>query len=195
MLRKAGRLKKKINLLGNFSILDLIVVTLIASLGVAISGVIGNFVRIFTGPLFIPGGAVAGGIYMLFLVMPVAITGKKSAAVLAAVIQAIVVIVMPWAGSHGVATLITYTMPGVAIFILLTVILRKHKGCCRLCCFFACMIANLTGVALVSGVVMNLPFVPMMLGLTVGALSGGLGGLLTYQISKKIKDLGVVFNE
>lgn len=188
------RIIKK-RLLGSFSTLDLIVITLIGSLGVAISGIIGYMVRIVTSFLFIPGGAVAGGIYMLFLVIPVALIGKRSAAILTAVVQAIVVLVMPWAGSHGIATLITYTLPGIAIFVLLTTILRNHKCCCKMCCFFACMVANLTGVVLVSGVVMNLPLIPMLLGLTVGALSGGLGGLLTYSLAKKIKDLGVVFSE
>lgn len=182
--------KTRRRLLSGFTIVDLIVITVLSALGVAISGVVGVYVRMLTGPLMVPGGAVAGGIYMLFLVMAVVLTGKKSSAVLVGFLQAIMVLVMPWAGNHGIMTLLTYTAPGVAIFLLLS--LMRHKGCCRLCCFFACMVANLTGIALVSGVVMQLPFVPMMLGLTLGALSGGLGGLLTWVLAEKLKKLEVI---
>jgi len=180
--------KKRV--LSGFSLLDLIMITVLASLGVAVSGVVGWMVRLITGPLFIPGGSVAGGIYMMFLVLAVSLTGKKSSAVVVAVLQALLVMVMPWAGNHGFATILTYSAPGIAIFLLL--LIMRHKGCCKLCCFFACMVANLVGVALVSGVVMQLPMIPMLLGLTVGALSGGLGGLLTWSLTKQLKKLEVI---
>jgi len=183
-------IKARKSLLAGFTILDLVVITVLSALGVAISGVVGTLVRLVTGPLMIPGGSVAGGIYMLFLVMAVVLTGKKSAAILVGLLQSVMVLIMPWAGNHGIATLLTYTAPGVAIFLLLLVM--RHKGCCKLCCFFACMVANLTGVVLVSGVVMQLPLVPMLLGLTVGALSGGLGGLLTWSLAKQLKKLEVI---
>ena len=176
--------------LQGFSIFDLMVITILAALGVAVSGIVGYLVRIVTSMLFIPGGAVAGGIYMLFLVLSTALTGKRSAAFLCAIVQALIVVAMPFAGSHGAMTLITYTMPGLSVLVLLT--LMRHNGCCRLCCFFAGMVANLTGVALVSGLVMALPMIPMMLGLTLGALSGGLGGLLTWVLADKIKAMGVM---
>ncbi|MCL2235960.1 MAG: ECF transporter S component [Defluviitaleaceae bacterium] len=182
--------KARRSLLAGFTILDLVVITVLSALGVAVGGIVGLLVRFVTGPLMIPGGAVAGGIYFMFLVLAVALTGKKSAAVLVGALQAIMVIVMPWAGNHGIATILTYTAPGVAIFLFL--LIMRHNGCCKLCCFFAVMVANLTGVALVSGVVMQLPLVPMLLGLTLGALSGGLGGLLTWSLAKQLKKLEVI---
>jgi len=175
------------NLLGNFSSFDLMAIALLAAVGVAVSGVVGWFVRLFTSALFIPGGAVAGGIYMMFLVLAVAVTNKKSAALLVGLVQAIMVMITGF-GSHGFMTIVTYTMPGVAVLALL-LIMHNHMGCCKMCCFFACMVANMTGTILVSILVMNLPLIPTLLGLTLSALSGGLGGLLAYSLGKQIKAL------
>lgn len=176
--------------LAGFSIYDLMIIAILSALGIAVGAVIGHFVRIFTGPLMIPGGAVAGGIYMLFLVLCVSLTGKKSAAVLCGFVQAIIVMILGVAGNHGAMTIITYTMPGIAIFLLFAAM--RHKGCCGLCCFFGCMAANLTGTFLVGWGVMALPMVPMLLGLAIAALSGGLGGLLTWSLTKQLRKFGIV---
>ncbi|MDR2167811.1 MAG: ECF transporter S component [Clostridiales bacterium] len=176
--------------LAGFSIFDLMIIAVLAALGVAIGGFIGYFVRLITGPLMLPGGAVAGGIYMLFLVLCVSLTGKKSAAFLCGLVQAIIVMISGIVGNHGAMTIITYTMPGVAIFLLF--VLMRHKGCCKLCCFFGCMAANLTGTFLVGWGVMALPAVPMLLALAIAALSGGLGGLLTWSLAKQLKKLEVI---
>jgi len=51
--------------------------------------VITTLVHIVTGPLFIPGGAFAGGFYFLFIVLAAALIQKHGAATLACVVQAI----------------------------------------------------------------------------------------------------------
>ena len=177
-------------LLSNFTVFDLLKITMLAALGIAVGAIIGPLVRIVTGPLFIPGGAVAGGIYMLFLVLAVSFTGKKSAAFLCGLTQAFIVMVTGLGGHHGAMTIVTYTMPGVAVLLVLLVF--RHNGCCKLCMFFCGMAANLTGTFLVGVGVMALPFVPMMLSLTMAALSGGLGGLLGWVLTIRIKKMGVI---
>ena len=176
--------------LSGFSIFNLMIITILASLGIAIGTIIGPLVRLVTGPLFMPGGAVAGGIYMLFLVLAVSFTEKKSAAFLCGLVQAVIVMVTGFGGHHGAMTIVTYTMPGVSVLVLL--LIMRHKGCCRLCCFFAGMVANVTGTFLVGVGVMGLPLVPMLLSLTAAALSGGLGGILAYSLVKKVKKLEVI---
>jgi len=173
-----------------FTVFDLMKITVLAALGIAVGSVIGPLVRIVTGPLFIPGGAVAGGIYMLFLVLSVSFTGKKSAAILCGITQAFIVMATGFGGHHGAMTIITYTMPGVMIFVLLFVI--RHNGCCKLCLFFSGMIANLTGTFLVGVGIMALPFVPMMLSLCMAALSGGLGGLLGWRLTTEVKKFNIL---
>ena len=176
--------------LAGFSIYDLMVISILSALGVAIGAVIGPLVGLLTGPLMIPRGAVAGGIYMLFLVLCVSLTGKRAAAVLCGIVQAIIVMVLGVGGNHGAMTIITYTMPGIAILLLF--VIMRHKGCCGLCCFLGCMAANLTGTFLVGWGVMALPMTPMLLGLTMAALSGGLGGLLAWSLTKQLKKLEII---
>ena len=176
--------------LSGFSVFDLMIVAILAALGIAVSGIVGYLVRIVTSMLFIPGGAVAGGIYMLFLVLAVAFTKKKSAALLCGFVQAIIVMVTGFGGHHGAMTIITYTMPGVAVLVLLLIMRRDCS--CRLSCFFSCLAANMMGTFLVAAGVMGLPMVPMLLAITVSALSGGLGGLLAFSLVQQVEKTGVL---
>ena len=177
-------------LLKTFSIYHLMVIAILAALGIAVGSITGYLVRLITRPLMIPGGAVAGGIYMLFLILATAFTNKKTAAALCGFVQAIIVMLTGFGGHHGAITIITYTAPGLAI--LAVMLIMRHKGCCALCCFFAGAAANLTGTFLVGFGVMALPLVPMLLSLTLAFVSGGLGGLLANSIIKQVKKLGVI---
>ena len=187
---KNRRQKMTKKFLKTFSIFDLMIIAILASLGIAVSSITGYLVRLITGPLMIPGGAVAGGIYMMFLILAVAFTNKKTAAALCGFVQALIVMITGFGGHHGAMTIVTYTMPGIMVLLLL--LAMRHNGCCTLCCFFAGVVANLTGTFLVGAGVMALPAVPMYLSLGLASISGGLGGLLAYAIIKQVKSLGVL---
>ena len=174
-----------------FSLADYLIMAMLAALGVAVKAVITPLAQILTGPLFIPGGAVAGGFYMLFLVLAVAIVQKRGAALLTAVIQALLVLVTMIPGSHGAASLITYTAPGLAVE-LVYLIMRGHRACCPLCCFIAGMCANLTGCYAVNLAIFRLPLIPLLLCLSVAALSGGLGGLIAHAVAVNLRRVGLI---
>ena len=176
--------------LSKFSLFNLITVALMAALGIAVKSVIVPLVHIITGPLFIPGGVVAGGIYMMFLVLAVSITGIHGAASLCGLYQGVMVLVIGVAGSHGVLSIFTYTLTGIAVDILMVLI--RHKGCCMLCCFLGGMAANVTGTLLVNWAFFSLPFVPLVLSLAAAALSGGLGGLLARAITSRLQKYKVI---
>jgi len=166
-----------------------------AALGIAVKSVIVPLIHIITGPLYIPGGVVAGGIYMMFLVLAVSLTGIRGAASLCGLCQGIMVLIIGTAGSHGVFSLLTYTLPGIAVDLLMLLI--RHKGCCAICCFFSGLVANLTGTISVyllqlSSMLFSLPFVPLVLIFAACTLSGGLGGLLAWTITKQLRKFGVV---
>lgn len=57
-------MKSKANILGRFPISDLVIIAILSALGIATKPIIVPLVHIITGPLYIPGGAVAGGFYM-----------------------------------------------------------------------------------------------------------------------------------
>ena len=90
-----------------FTVFDLVLIALVAALGIATKPVIVPLVHIITGPLFIPGGAVAGGFYMMWIVVGAGITGKRGTASLIALVQAIMVIAIGVFGTHGLMSLVT----------------------------------------------------------------------------------------
>lgn len=169
---------------------DYIILAMMASMGIAIKTIIVPLAQIITGPLFIPGGVAAGGFYMAFLVLGKAVTKKRFAATIVALIQAAVVTITGTMGSHGAASLITYTLPGIAVDILFLLI--RHKACCALCCFLGGAVANVTGSFAVNIAIFNLSFVPLMLALCAAALFGGLGGLVANAVAANIRKLNIL---
>ncbi len=170
--------------LKKFTMYDLMVITMMAVLGVAIKPVVVPLAHIITGPLYIPGGVVAGGFYMLFIVLGRSLVGKPGAAFLIGLVQAFMVISLGIYGTHGAASLITYVTPALAVD-LLYLILRGSVGT-PTGGFLGGVVANVTGTYVVNLTFFRLPWLPLMLGLAVAALSGGLGGLIAYRLQKQL---------
>jgi len=184
--------KTKKRFLASFSVFNIIVIAMCAGLGIAVKPVIVPLVHIITGPLFIPGGAVAGGFYMLFIVIAAGLVGKRGTATLTCAVQAVLVLITGVIGSHGIMSLVTYIIPGLLVDFLL-IVLRRHYACCAFCCFLSGMAANLAGTFLSNAVFFRLPFVPLMLTLLAALLSGGLGGLIAWGVIKKLRLLNPAF--
>lgn len=175
---------------GHFTLSDYLILAMLAAMGIASKVIIVPLAQAITGPLFIPGGVVAGGFFMLFLILGTALTGKLGAAVLISLIQAVLVTITGTFGSHGAASLFTYTLPGLAVEAWF--FLSKHRGCCPLCCFVGGMIANVAGTFAVNTAIFRLSFVPLMLSLSVAALSGGVGGLVASSVARNLKKLDIL---
>lgn len=171
-------------ILAGYSVFDLIIVAMMAALGIATKPVIVPLAHIITGPLLIPSGVVAGGFYMMWLVLAMGLTGKRGTATLVGFIQALLVISTGLMGSHGIMSLLTYTVPGIMADLGLLVI--RHKVCCLLCAFWAGMLANIGGSLMVNFVYFRLPMIPLVLTLGVASLAGGLGGILAFKILQQI---------
>jgi ABC-type thiamin/hydroxymethylpyrimidine transport system permease subunit len=170
-----------------FTVFDLIIIAIVAALGIAMKPVLVPLIHIITGPLFIPGGSIAGGFYMMWIVVGAGLVGKRGAATLIAVVQAIIVIAAGVIGTHGIMSLVTYIAPGIAVELLLWI--TRQRGDNIFACFFAGMTANVVGTLLSNFVFFKLPLIPLLLTLAGGALSGGLGGLLAYVIIRGFKKL------
>jgi len=179
--KKLGWTRK---MLDRFSLFDLIIIAMMAALGIAVKPVVVPLAHIITGPLFIPSGAVAGGFYMMWMVLGFGLTGKRGTAVLIALVQALVVTGTGMVGSHGAMSLITYTVPGIMAD--LGLLLIGHRVCCNPCSFLAGMLANMGGTIMVNFVYFRLPLIPLVLALSAAALSGGLGGILAFQIRQQL---------
>lgn len=176
--------------LKNFSVFDLVIMAMMASIGIAIKPVIVPLAHIITGPLYIPGGVIAGGFYMLWLVLGAGIVGKRGTATIIALVQAIMVVSIGIFGTHGIVSFVTYLLPGISIDILL--LIMGHRGCCLTCCFLAGIVANIGGTFLVNIIFFQLPMLPLILSLSAAALSGGIGGIIAYNILKEIKGVNLL---
>lgn len=173
-----------------FTPFELMTIALMASLGIALKPVIVPLVHVITGPLYIPGGAVAGGLYMSFLVLAASLTGKLGAATLTGVVQAVLMLVTGIFGTHGAMSLFTYILPALAIDLVL--LLMRHRAGCLLCCFLAGTAANLVGTVSVNFVFFRMPWLPLVLTITVAILSGGIGGIIAFLLTKQLQRVRVI---
>lgn len=175
--------------LRKFTAFDLVTIAVMAALGVAIKPVVVSLVHIVTGPLFIPGGSLAGGFYMMWLVLGAALVKRRGTATLIGLVQSIIVIVVGVYGTHGILSLLTYGLPGVTVDLLLWIARSQPDE--KLAMFLGGIGANLCGVILSNLLFFRLPLVPLLLAISAGALSGALGGLLAWMIVGRIRKMNL----
>lgn len=173
-----------------FSIFEMILISLLATLGIATKPIITPLAHIITGPLYIPGGAIAGGLYMMWIVLGAGIIQRKGTASLVSIVQAIMVVSLGIHGSHGIMSFVTYIAPGIMVDLYILVF--KLEDLASGDYFVAGILANITGTFLVNIVLFRLPLVPLVLTLAVASFSGGLGGLVAYGMVKKLRQNKVI---
>ena len=179
-------------LVRKFSIFEIILIALMATLGIATKPVIVPLAHIISGPLYIPGGAIAGGLYMMWIVLGVGIIERKGTATLISIVQAIMVVSLGIYGTHGIISFITYILPGLIVDLYILV-LRPREF--RIGDYFICgILANITGTFLVNIAFFRLPLVPLVLTLATASFSGGIGGLIAHSIVKRLKKNVVLEN-
>jgi len=167
---------------GNFgkkATIDLVLMTLFASLGLASKVIIYPLVAAVAGSLYIPTGALAGGVYMMWPVMAYGLVRKIGAASFTSLTQAFISLILPF-GNFGPLSFPIYLAPGLAIdgFFLLS----RHKACCLGCCIGAAAIANAVGTVLVGMLVLFMPEFALLFVALIAAISGCLGGFLANML-------------
>lgn len=167
-------------ILQKFRVYDLVVIAVMAALGLAVKPVVVPLAHMICGPLMIPGGALAGGLYMMWMVIGYGIVKKPGTAVLIGLIQALLVLFTGIIGSHGIMSLMTYTAPGIAVDLIL--LLTGHRVCCRGCAVLAGAAANVTGTICVNLVFFQAPGIYLILIIALALLSGAVGGLIAWEL-------------
>lgn len=180
------------NYLKRFSVFDLVVISLTAALGIGIKPIIVPLVHIITGPLYIPGGAAAGGFYMLWIVLGLGITGKPGTGTLIGLVQGLLVMITGVYGTHGAASIITYTFPGILVDVGARLLGRRLLSPGGF--FILGLLANISGTYLSSLIFFRLPLIPLLLSLSTASLSGGLGGLIAYRIILELNKTNIINN-
>lgn len=176
-------------MLKRFTVRDLILIATFAAIGIAIKPIVGPLVKIFSTPLGIPGGSLAGGFYMMWLVLAVMIVDKPYTGTVFGLLQAIGVLIFGIAGNQGAISLITYTVPGVIADLLM--LLFRH--CKRLPVHLTvCAAVNLAGAVLAAILIFRHP--PLILA-AIGSLSiasGILGGYLSFAIYTSLTKMRII---
>ncbi len=167
---------------------DLVLMVLFASLGLATKNIIHPLVAFITGPLYVPTGAVAGGLYMMWPVMAFGLIRQIGVASMVSLTQAFLSLLLPF-GNFGLLSFVIYLTPGLAIdaFFLLS----RHKACCGACCIGASAIANVVGTIAVGTLVLFLPWLALAFLVVVAAVSGCIGGFIANMILVRVRKIGV----
>lgn len=172
-----------------FSVRDLVLIAVMAAVGIAVKQVVRPLVQLVSSPLMIPGGALAGGLYMMWLVVAEGLTGKRGTATFVGLVQAVIVMFTGAIGSHGIMSLLSYTAPGIAVDIAMAV--SRHRCCCLPCMFVAGLLANVAGTVVTNLIFFSLPIIPLLLSLAVAALSGGIGGVLSHLLLSALRKYNI----
>lgn len=165
-----------------FTLYELVIMAVMAALDIATKQIVAPLAHIVCGPFAIPSGALAGGFYMMWIIIGYGIVRKPGTAIIISIIQALLVIFTGVVGSHGIMSLFTYICPGLAVELVLIII--RHRCCCAGCCALAGIAANMTGTACVNIVFFRAPGVYLILVLAMAALSGLAGGITGWQLIK-----------
>jgi ABC-type thiamin/hydroxymethylpyrimidine transport system permease subunit len=167
---------------------DLVLMALFASLGLATKNILHPLIGPLMGAIYVPTGAVTGGLYMMWPVMAFGFVRKPGAATMVSLTQAFISLILPY-GNFGLLSFVIYLGPGLAIdgfFLLL-----RHKACCLGCCMGASAVANVVGTLLVGGLVLFLPWQVLSFLAVVAAISGCVGGFIANMLLVRIGKIGL----
>lgn len=172
-----------------FTSIDLLYIAIFSALGLAVKPIVTPLVHLVSAPLMIPGGSLAGGFYMMWIALAIAVVNKTGTGILIGVVQAIVMISLGYFGNHGAVSLISYTLPGIAAEIVSHFFKDKSSISAQTT---ICTFANLSGAVVVTLLVMRLAAIPLIISLVAAAISGILGGMLSYSLFKKLREYRIV---
>lgn len=174
----------------SFSVYELILLAMLASLSIAFKAIVGILVRMITGPLGIPGGALAGGLYMLWLPLAITLTGRRGSAFIISLVQVVVLLTTGLPGSDGIWTLFTYLVP--ALLVEATYIIKLKTGYNILHYIIATILANIAGTYGKNLLIFRLSIYPLLFTLLAASLSGAIGGVVAHFTYLLVKKTGLI---
>ncbi|MDP2172829.1 MAG: ECF transporter S component [Candidatus Cloacimonadaceae bacterium] len=175
-------------MLARFSTKDLILIATLAGIGIAIKPIVSPLSKMISTPLMIPGGSIAGGFYMMWLVLAVMMTKKIGTGTLFGFLQALIVLVVGIQGNQGMLSLLSYTLPGIVVDLLYFILRKRDKLGVHL---LLCACANITGAMVVAVLLFRHP---LPIAVWIGALalaSGIVGGYASFGVLKALRETGL----
>ena len=166
-------------MLKKISTFDAVFITLMAACGLALKPIVGPLFKLIGSAIFIPSGSIAGAVYMIWPMLALLTVRQTGAATIVGLIQGIIVLVTGIFGSHGILSLITYTIPGIIIDITYLLI---HRITSRWIMCLPTAMGNVSGTIIISIIFMHLPLIPLLIGLLFAFIFGAIGGYLSLTI-------------
>lgn len=166
-------------LLERFSAKDLVIITAIASIGIAVKPIVGPLSKLISTPLGIPGGSLAGGFYMMWLSLAITLVNKKYTGTVFGILQAVLVLLVGMAGRQGIFSLISYTLPGIVADLAFYLLRRPHKLITHIC---ICTLANITGAVVTGLFFFHLPQLMLIVNILFATASGIMGAYLSFGV-------------
>ncbi|MDD3235265.1 MAG: ECF transporter S component [Candidatus Cloacimonetes bacterium] len=177
------------NVMKKFSVADLIIIASVAALGIAVKPIVGPISKFISTPLGIPGGSLAGGFYMMWLVLAVTIVNKRYTGTVFGVLQAVLVLLVGMAGKQGAFSLISYSLPGILADIVFYLIKHRQKLITHLSLG---VVANLAGSLSTAVIFFKLPAVMVGINVAFATASGIMGGYLAYGTYKALEKARII---
>lgn len=168
---------------------QLLILTFCMVAGFVAKRVVMPFTVILTDFVRIPGGSLATGFALAFLVIGVSLVPVRGAGTLMGFVQGAMALFLGMSGYQGALALVTYTLPGLVIDLCAAVMKERDV----LYFMLTCVLSN-TACALFSNVlVFHLHGLSLLLWVLMGALSGIAGGLAAGLLYRRLS--GIVLHE
>lgn len=168
-----------------FTIKELCLMAILSALGMFAKPLFSPLFNVLTDFIRIPGGSCTAGVSMMFLVFTAELINKKGTATLMGVLQAAIALGTGISSVAGILVFITYTVPGIAIdLVLCTNIFKRFSTKTKMA--LAGALAVLCGAGATNMLYFHLSLIPFILFYIFGIISGSLGGLIAYTVLQKL---------
>ncbi len=157
-----------------------------AVLGVVCKMTLAPSLNILTDAIFIPGGSVATGISIFFVLIGTLVTPSSLSATKISFLQGILALMLGMSSFQGVFVLISYTLPGIVTDILLKILNGKHIKL-EYSVPFAGAVAIVTGALITNSAFFGLDILPFSIFIMLGIISGLLSGISALYFSRRLK--------
>ena len=175
-------------MLQKFTTRDLILIASLAGMGFVAKILISPLVKMISMPMMVPGGSLAGVVYMLWLVLAVLIVPKWGTGLLFGLLQALIAIVLGFK-NQGLLTLVSYVLPGLVVDLARPFFKNPRNLLTHL---VLTPLANMTGAGVVAILLFRHPLQAVLIVLGMALVSGLLGGFVSWGIYKPLDDYGVI---
>ena len=171
----------------NITVRELILLAFFADIGFVSKRLISPFANVITDFLRVPGG-IGTSFSLMFLVIGACLIRRKGSAAAMALVQCVLAMSLGMTGAMGMLSPIGYILPGIVIDLVIALCASNHAGT-----LFTMTAANaaasLFAALTANFIVFRLHGAVLALYLLIALFSGGLCGMLSALIFKRIRPL------